>query len=269
MIKKRKIHHFFHRFEKHIISIENFLTEEYIEIAKKIYIDIEKISTFNKNKKLIIDLEHVLINCGLEEIEGLIYKIINDKKNEEFIKDKSKKEKEEFIMKEFYKKIVPTFCQDIIASVKYSGFEARNRFVSNIIYDIYKQSSRNNFEHFLKNSTKKKTIIYTFSNTSGELLENKIVGMNNIEYSSETIYEIMIDSIKSEKDIEIIMNDYYGDNSQNVLVFKFRETDLDKMNHISYLINNYESKLNKQRDQEDDENDNFDNGRFKYYKYSK
>ena len=93
--------------------------------------------------------------------------------------------------------------------------------------------------------------------------------MNNIEYSSETIYEIMIDSIKSEKDIEIIMNDYYGDNSQNVLVFKFRETDLDKMNHISYLINNYESKLNKQRDQEDDENDNFDNGRFKYYKYSK
>ena len=95
---------FLHRFEKHIISIENFLTEEYIEIAKKIYIDIEKISTFNKNKKLIIDLEHVLINCGLEEIEGLIYKIINDKKNEEFIKDKSKKEKEEFIMKEFYKK---------------------------------------------------------------------------------------------------------------------------------------------------------------------
>ena len=49
-------------------------------------------------------------------------------------------------------------------------------------------------------------------------------------------YKNMIDSIKSEKQIEIIMNDYYGDNSQNLLVFKFREKDLDKMNHISYLI---------------------------------
>ena len=111
---------------------------------------------------------------------------------------------------------------------------------------------------FLKNSTKKKTIIYTFSNTSGELLENRVIGMNNVEYSSESINEKMIDSIKSEKDIEILMNDYYGDNTQNILVFKFREKDLDKINHISYLINNYESKLNRQRDQEDNENDNFE-----------
>ena len=249
---------FLHRFEKHIISIENFLSEEYVEIGKKIFSDIEKISTFNKNKKLIIDLGHVLINCGLEEIEGLIYKIINDKKNAEFLQDKTKKEKEDFIVEEVYKVIVPTFCQDIIASVKYSGFEARNRPHANIIYDIYRKSARNNFEHFLKDSTKSKAIIFTFSNTSGELLNNRILGKNNIEYSSETIKENMIDSIKSEKQIEIIMNDYYGDNSQNLLVFKFREKDLDKMNHISYLINNYESKLRKQRDQEENENDNFE-----------
>ena len=44
---------FLHRFEKHIISIENFLSEEYVEIGKKIHSYIEKISTFNKNKKLI------------------------------------------------------------------------------------------------------------------------------------------------------------------------------------------------------------------------
>ena len=188
----------------------------------------------------------------------MIYKIINDQKNAEFIQDKPKKEKEEFIIKEVYKKITPTFCQDIIASVKYSGFESRNRFVANNIYEIYKQSARNNFEHFFKKFYKKKTIIYTFSNTSGELLENRVIGMNNVEYSSESINEKMIDSIKSEKDIEILMNDYYGDNTQNILVFKFREKDLDKINHISYLINNYESKLNRQRDQEDNENDNFE-----------
>ena len=249
---------FLHRFEKHIISIENFLSQEYVEIAKKIYDNIQKIATFNKNKKLIIDLEHVLINCELEEIEGLIYKIINDKKNSEFIEDKSKKEKEEFITKKILEKIVPTFCQDIIASLKYSGFETRNKAISNIIYDIYKKPARNNFVQFLKNLTRKKSIIYTFSNNSVVLLEDKVVGINNIEYSPESINERLVDSIKAEKNIETIMNDYYGDNTKNLLVFKFTEGDLIKLNHISYLINNYESKLKRQREQEENENDNFE-----------
>jgi len=95
---------FLHRFEKHIISIENFLSEEYIEIAKKIYAFIQKISTFNKNQKLIIALEHVLTNCELEEIEGLIYKIINDKKNSEYIEEKNSERKGRFYYKGSIKK---------------------------------------------------------------------------------------------------------------------------------------------------------------------
>ena len=101
---------FLNRFEKHIVRFKLLLEEKDIEIAKKIseYLDI--ISSFNHEKKLKIDLEKLLINGK----EGLIFKIKN-----EFIKSKVELEDDykNIIIKEVFKKIVPTFCQDIMASM--------------------------------------------------------------------------------------------------------------------------------------------------------
>ncbi len=61
---------------------------------------------------------------------------------------------------------------------------------------------------------------------------------SNIKYK-----EITVDTIDSEnKVIDIISNE------ENIeyLIFRFVEKDLNKMNHISYLINNYETKFKQQ-----------------------
>ena len=69
---------FLNRFEKHIINFDMILEEKDINIAQKITDYIELISSFNKNPKLKIDLDNLLINCRLHNIEGLIFKIKNN-----------------------------------------------------------------------------------------------------------------------------------------------------------------------------------------------
>jgi len=119
------------RFEKQIVSFKDSLNESQIKLAQKISDNLKKIKTFNnKEKDLVYNLPELLINCTDDEIEGLIYKICNENPDKE--KD------EQFIEDEVLKRIVPTFCQDIIASVKYSGFDkGRNAAFAKKIINIY------------------------------------------------------------------------------------------------------------------------------------
>ena len=154
---------FLNRFEKHIVTFNMLLEEKDIEIAKKITEYIDLISSFNNNKKLKIDLGKLLINCKQHNIEGLIFKIKNDKnKNEEWI-NKSILEYEENIIKKVFEKIVPTFCQDIIASMMTSKIDQKYNRIKDTILEIYKKSNYNNFESFFQKIESKKNIIYTFS----------------------------------------------------------------------------------------------------------
>ena len=57
-----------------------------------------------------------MINCSLEEIQGLIYYYWKNQPN-------NKKITLDDIMKYVFNKIVPIFSQDIIASISVSGFE--------------------------------------------------------------------------------------------------------------------------------------------------
>ena len=162
---------FINRFEKHLVTINNLLKKEYIVIAEEIWKKINLIISFNNNKKLKVNLKDILIIKSYEEIAGLLYKIINSE-NENITKDK--------IEEEIFKIIVPTFSQDLIVSIKYSGFEKKYKKLSEYIYQIYKEKYRYNFIEFLsKISNNNKFIIYTFSeirslcNIINKIIDNK------------------------------------------------------------------------------------------------
>ena len=117
---------FLNRFEKHIINFNIILEEKDKNIAKKITDYLDLISSFNNNPNLKIDLDNFLINCRLHNIEGLIFKIKNNmfEKNE-IIKNEDI-DYEEKLTRKVFEKIVPTFCQDIIASIVNSGIKPIN-----------------------------------------------------------------------------------------------------------------------------------------------
>ena len=237
---------FLNRFEKHIVSFNMLLEEKDIEIGKKIFGYLELISSFNNEAKLKIDLEKLLINCKFHDIEGLIFKIKNDKGNEEWIK-KDDLEYEKKMINEVLKKIVPTFCQDIIASMLYSNIEQKYNEIKNEILDIYKNSKHNNFESFFKKIEKRKNIIYTLSKSTENLFEeeDKIIKNKFGEFSKQTITMDMIDAPKSENELTYLLKSFTNSKNKNLLIFKVTENNSNKINSVNFLINNFEKEYPK------------------------
>ena len=239
---------FLNRFEKHIINFNMFLEEKDLEIAKKISNYLELISKFNNNKKLKIDLEKLLINCKRHNIDGLIFKIKND-----ILNDENKKLKENWIftegdeyednmIKKILLKIVPTFCQDIIASILIldKNLKQYNK-IKDIILDIYKSSNKSNFELFFKNIEKRRNIIYTFSKGNEALFEKEIKNKFGI-FDSKSIVNGTIESINSENDLTFLLKKLQNKNKK-ILVLRFTERNLNKINSINYVIENFDKEI--------------------------
>jgi len=91
---------FLNRFEKHIVNFNMLLEDKDIAIAKNISEYFNLISTFNKNQKLKVDLEKLLINCKKHNIEGLIFKIKNDLLNKNGKEEQNNNGEENWINKE-------------------------------------------------------------------------------------------------------------------------------------------------------------------------
>ena len=235
---------FLNRFEKHIINYEMLLEEKDIKIAEKIYNYFELISSFNNNPKLKLNLEKLYINCKINNIEGLIFKI---KKNKEFIDGPGY---EMNLIEEVFKKIVPTFCQDIIASLVSSNLDKDRKYqqMNDKIIEIYKTSRFYNFKSFINKVETKKNIIYTFSKITenlfkkGENLENKKFGILNKQSTIE-----IIESIKSENELIYILNTFFGSSNKKLLILRFSEKNFNKINSVSHIISSYEreNKSNK------------------------
>ena len=219
---------FLNRFEKHIINYDMLLDQEDLDIINKINEYIKLIASFNKNeKKLTLDLEKLLINCKPHDIAGLLFKLKNENQND-IIKEKGKEKYEEYMVNSIFKKIVPTFCQDIIASIVYSKIEKFNQY-NEKVFNIYKSSKYNNFETFFKNVQYKKNIIYTFSKMTSTVFEEKKIFKNKFgEFSKQTA--VIIETIKSEGELLLVLKSFASNNNKNILVIKFGENDLDKIN---------------------------------------
>ena len=231
---------FLNRFEKHIVNFRMLLEEKDVEIAKNISEYIELIASFNHEEKLKIDLEKLLINGKQHNIEGLIFKIKND-----LLKNKEE-DYENVLTKEVFKKLVPTFCQDIMASMIYfkNKLDQNYKEFNEIVKDIYKESNYHNFEAFFKNLKSKKNIVYTFSkvtenlfdNANEDVIENKFGSFNK----QEDIIENNIQSIKEEKELITTLRSFVEKDNQKIMVIKFSESDLNKINSTNYIIENFQ-----------------------------
>ena len=240
---------FLNRFEKHIINFRMLLEEKDLGIASKIYDFIKLISSFNKNNNLKIDLDKLLINCEKHNIEGLIFKLKNDMiktKNEEEIKNMPIQDYEDYIIKEAFKKIVPTFCQDIIASMKYSNLYLKDNNLYQIILNNYQESNKINFKDFFENIKLRKNIIYTFSKITENLFENNQEIKNEFGvFNDQSTTSEMIESIQCENDLIFFLKTFTNSPNKKLISFKFTEKDLNKINSINYVINNFEKEYPK------------------------
>ena len=227
---------FLNRFEKHIINYNMLLENEDLAIISKINEYIKLIATFNKKEnKLRLDLGKLLINCKPHDIAGLVFKLKNE--NPEIIKEKGNEKYEEFMVDAIFKKIVPTFCQDIIASIVHSKIEKYNQY-NEKVFNIYKSSKYNNFDSFFQKAQYQKNIIYTFSKMTETLFEEKIVYKNKFgEFSKQSA--VIIETIKSEGELLLVLKSFTLNNNKNILVIRFGENDLDKINTVNHVINNF------------------------------
>ena len=235
---------FLNRFEKHIINFQMLLDKRDLEIAQNIYEFIELIASFNKEKDLKIDLEKLLINCKLHNIEGLIFKIKNNLKekmkgNEDFFKEKNE-DYEKTMIKECLEKIVPTFCQDIIASLMFCNFDPKYKDMKETIIEIYKKNFCNNFESYFKKIESRRNIIYTFSKTNEELFKENQQIENKFGVFNNALEDRTIDSIKSERELIFILKAFINEEEKKLLILRFSEQHLNKMNSVNYIIENFQ-----------------------------
>jgi len=176
---------FLNRFEKHIFNLENLLNKEEKKFAKEIYDIVMRIVKFEKCK---MDLNKHLVNFNLEELEALVYK---------FSKQKQYFKKNLDIIYEILKIIVPTFTQEIIASIFVSGFKEEKKDIADKIFDIYTEYHPCNLSDFVNNKMiHQKNVVYTYSSITDDLVfynnkknENEIKG-NVINDNSIQINDI-------------------------------------------------------------------------------
>ena len=236
---------FLNRFEKHIINYDIILGKGDLEISRKIKDYIDLIASFNNNPNLKINLDNLLINSRLHNIEGLIFKIKNN--NEEIIKNSGGGGCEKFLVKEVFKSIVPTFCQDIIASLLNSGIKLNDYYYNynEIVLDIYNNSCRSNFISFLEKIEKRKNIIYTFSKITEDIFKEDFTKKIKIEnkygnFNEHSSMIELINSIKSQADLTSVLKSFIESKDKNLLILRFTEKDLDKISLVHHVINNLE-----------------------------
>ena len=234
---------FLNRFEKHIITFEYLLEKkDLIEKSKIIYklLNEDLISFCNKFKIIDYDLTKLLINCNLEEIQGLIYTAIKkgiDNDN---------------LINEVLSKIALTLPQDIIIPLKFiNNFEYKN-----LIFEYYNKGEHRNLIKFLESMEQRKNVIYTFSNDfdfvqylkeiksqkqNNEKLELlKIEKLNIVINLNENIKKIKIRGIKSEKDLEKRIDRFLENNNYKICILQFTPNEGGLMNYVKFFIENRE-----------------------------
>ena len=217
---------FLNRFEKHISRYENLLNDNLISTSKKIQDKIDELISFGKNNKRInYDLKKILINCELEEIQGIIYN--SQKKG---IKDF------QGLLNQVLLKISPILPQDIIIPLKFNNvFDSDDK---DFIFKNYTSYEHRNFSNFLKSIDNKKNVVYTFSkiletiknidNIKNDKLNFKIDNKNNIKF-------IKIGGIKSEDEFENYLDDYFNNNECKICIIQFLPEECIFINYVNTI----------------------------------
>ena len=222
---------FLNRFEKHIMSFEYMMDEGLIREAEKIKNTIDGFFNLNKTFKAInYDLKKLMINCNKEEIQALVYNANKNGIKKENISD--------YVLE----KISMTLPQDILVNLKINGQKQAKNLKK--ILDFYYKGEHSNFHQFLEKTKSLKNIVYTFTGYLEDFIEysekinNPLVG----EIKKDNIKIIQLNSIKSEREFEIHIDDYLNEDNLKVCIIKFLPGEGTFMNYIKYFI---ENKLNE------------------------
>ncbi|OUM67355.1 hypothetical protein PIROE2DRAFT_58828 [Piromyces sp. E2] len=271
---------FINRFEKHIMSFKYLLNKNQIEIAKQIFNLINELIK-KESKKVKIDLNYELLNCDLEEIQGIVYQysIEEDLEKSESqsdveskifnVKEEEEEEEEEngdknndvssiygnfnsysVLKNKILHKIVPILSQDIIFYAKNSSFSQKHKEDFQNILDIYLKDDHQhrNIRTYLENIHSSKHIIYTFSNILDSIFESGDSEVYNEMYgifNNKSSKNVFINEYSSERAIDEIINDYYSnDNNNNLCIFHFDTKDIIHLSHINYIIENNKNNKN-------------------------
>ena len=244
-------------FVKEILLFNTFLEKKDFDIIDNLFKYLNIISSNNNNKNLKIDLEHLLINCKLEDIQGLIFKIKTDMR----IKHNSDKnhwihkegnEYENNILKYIFKKIVALFCQDTIVSLIYSFLknkEQNYKMMNDIVLNIFENSIFYNLESYFKQLKSKRSLIYTFSKEIKSLIK-EIKFIKNIfgTYCEENILFLSLESIKKEKDLKIELINFINSKNKKLLIITLKENELNAFYSVKLIIENLEKEYPELKD---------------------
>ena len=253
---------FLNRFEKHIISFSYLLNEELLELAEEIYntlIQIYKIKIIDKNNNNINVEKKFKKNLKFlreEEIKGLVYLASKKLENNNINNNKNENYNRDDIIKFVLEKISPCFTEELM--ILLTKFEFRNKynFYYKFIYEAYKQKYCYNIKNYLEKLDNETSIIYTYSSFFDEIIseEDEIIknSSSEIEFTKASIKEKSINTISSMNQMDKIIIDFIFDNKdnknknkKNLLILKFREEDLRKLNDIYYLLNDYRTTTGK------------------------
>ena len=269
---------FINRFEKHIITFEYLLNDNQVKMSKQINQIFTSLIEKN-NKELKIDLKSQLLNCDLEEIQGLFYQIFELFKKKKSINDYFSEEEEikleEIILEEneittsttqkkeniinyassnlniykekILKKIIPTFSQDLIYYSKNSNFAQKYKEEFQIITDIYfkDQYEHQNLNSYLERIDFNKHIIYTFSNILDSIFKQNYSVKNKKfnNFDKKKTKNIFVEQINSEREADERILDFYTNDNYNLCIFHYDIDDCIHLNHINYLIEGNENNL--------------------------
>ena len=147
--------------------------------------------------------------------------------------------KKNYIIQKILSKISLTLPQEIIIPLKYNkNFEYRK-----LIIKSYIDSEHSNLKNFLIKMEKNKNIIYTFSKIL-DVFKN-ILNIKNEKFKLEIksfkeILIIKIRGIKSEKEFEQNIDEFFNDDSHKLCFIQFTAEESELINYIKFFIENKE-----------------------------
>ena len=222
---------FLNRMEKMILSFDELLNDNLKNISKKLIIDLNLENTLKHYEYANYKLEDLLINCGNEEIQGLIYHFSietnkdenesdNDDTPEQIINETELREK---VIDKIYK-ILP---QDIIVILDNNNI-LRKRYIK----DINENKKINNFDDYMKDEYKayKISIIYTYTNRVDHLISGMCFWISEIR--SESNLKSLIEEIKEK----------YKNEEKRYICIHFEQSNSKHIKFISnFILNNFEN----------------------------
>ena len=216
---------FLNRLEKHVLSFDQLLDNRLKKISRSLISDIKLRNTISLYENSNYSLKNLLINCGDEEIQGLIYYFSTDTKKEGKDVDNEKLKEENIsestIRENVINKIYKILPQDIIAILPEDNIVRKKYF---------EMKNINNFNDYIEGGEYKKykiSIIYTYTTSVDGLTS----GMS-----------FLISEIKSENDFKTKIAEikkYSNNREDQYICIHFDQSNSKNIKFISNLLTKF------------------------------